>query len=266
MTLLGSTLRLLDDDGGTGAGGSRVRFGISQLFDGTVVRRPSQGIAHLREVVAKNPKSAEAWRRLGNTCERYGRSDEAAVAWRKSVEVDPEELEATYSLATLAGERRDITEAFSYLRKALRLLPRNRSMAGQLRRQMAESLVALLQDIVEGTDEPMGMMAGWAAGKSRDEPIVNASTVNLRALTENGWARLPKFLSSADLLALDLTPELPEEEPTILQRTLNQGAGAPLEVERITIAPAPAKRGPRIGPNVPCPCGSGKKYKRCCGR
>nr|MBP7460864.1 SEC-C domain-containing protein [Candidatus Delongbacteria bacterium] len=23
---------------------------------------------------------------------------------------------------------------------------------------------------------------------------------------------------------------------------------------------------PKIGPNEPCPCGSGKKYKKCCGR
>ena len=36
----------------------------------------------------------------------------------------------------------------------------------------------------------------------------------------------------------------------------------------------PAKRrqepirrvGPEVGPNDPCPCGSGKKYKKCCGR
>ena len=24
--------------------------------------------------------------------------------------------------------------------------------------------------------------------------------------------------------------------------------------------------GPKVGPNDPCPCGSGKKYKKCCGR
>lgn len=29
--------------------------------------------------------------------------------------------------------------------------------------------------------------------------------------------------------------------------------------------PAPAEATPRIGRNEPCPCGSGKKYKRCCG-
>ena len=29
--------------------------------------------------------------------------------------------------------------------------------------------------------------------------------------------------------------------------------------------PGPAKAAPRIGRNDPCPCGSGKKYKKCCG-
>ncbi|MFR8275847.1 MAG: SEC-C metal-binding domain-containing protein, partial [Desulfovibrio fairfieldensis] len=24
--------------------------------------------------------------------------------------------------------------------------------------------------------------------------------------------------------------------------------------------------GPRVGRNDPCPCGSGKKYKKCCGQ
>jgi uncharacterized protein YecA (UPF0149 family) len=26
------------------------------------------------------------------------------------------------------------------------------------------------------------------------------------------------------------------------------------------------KKQPKIGRNEPCPCGSGKKYKKCCGR
>jgi uncharacterized protein YecA (UPF0149 family) len=29
---------------------------------------------------------------------------------------------------------------------------------------------------------------------------------------------------------------------------------------------APTSTAPKIGRNDPCPCGSGKKYKRCCGR
>ena len=27
----------------------------------------------------------------------------------------------------------------------------------------------------------------------------------------------------------------------------------------------PMKKAPKVGPNDPCPCGSGKKYKKCCG-
>ena len=28
----------------------------------------------------------------------------------------------------------------------------------------------------------------------------------------------------------------------------------------------PVKRGEKIGRNDPCPCGSGQKYKKCCGK
>ncbi|MGE3189469.1 MAG: SEC-C metal-binding domain-containing protein [Vicinamibacterales bacterium] len=28
----------------------------------------------------------------------------------------------------------------------------------------------------------------------------------------------------------------------------------------------PYRAPPKVGRNEPCPCGSGKKYKKCCGR
>jgi len=28
----------------------------------------------------------------------------------------------------------------------------------------------------------------------------------------------------------------------------------------------PVRTGPKVGRNDPCPCGSGKKYKNCCGK
>ena len=36
--------------------------------------------------------------------------------------------------------------------------------------------------------------------------------------------------------------------------------GAPIDIQ-----PAPLRTGPKVGRNDPCPCGSGKKYKNCCG-
>ena len=72
-----------------------------------------------------------------------------------------------------------------------------------------------------------------------------------------------------------LTPEKSEEN---LQRMI---AGAArvcryFKPERLAQAPAATARSPRpepyerespkVGRNDPCPCGSGKKYKKCCGR
>jgi SEC-C motif-containing protein len=34
---------------------------------------------------------------------------------------------------------------------------------------------------------------------------------------------------------------------------------------RHSSAPAASHRAPKVGRNAPCPCGSGKKYKACCG-
>ncbi|XPV75843.1 MAG: YchJ family protein [Desulfovibrio sp.] len=31
------------------------------------------------------------------------------------------------------------------------------------------------------------------------------------------------------------------------------------------VAGPPVKKGPKVGRNEPCPCGSGKKFKKCCG-
>ena len=60
----------------------------------------------------------------------------------------------------------------------------------------------------------------------------------------------------------------------IVEAVLNvriQVAGAPKMPERKQIAGAKAKithaqAAETIGRNAPCPCGSGKKYKNCCGK
>lgn len=37
------------------------------------------------------------------------------------------------------------------------------------------------------------------------------------------------------------------------------------DVERLLNPALPVSTGPKTGRNEPCPCGSGLKYKRCCG-
>jgi SEC-C motif domain protein len=39
-----------------------------------------------------------------------------------------------------------------------------------------------------------------------------------------------------------------------------------LYARSVRIGPPPVKAAPKVGRNDPCPCGSGKKYKHCCGK
>jgi preprotein translocase subunit SecA len=61
--------------------------------------------------------------------------------------------------------------------------------------------------------------------------------------------------------AAEVTPT-PAEQPASPRRERSSGreSGPPVE----TVAPI-RNRGPKVGRNAACPCGSGKKYKKCCG-
>lgn len=62
------------------------------------------------------------------------------------------------------------------------------------------------------------------------------------------------------LSRIQLMREKPEEMPRRKKRTMQLSHGDPGD------KPAPVKReGKKVGRNDPCPCGSGKKYKKCCG-
>jgi preprotein translocase subunit SecA len=46
------------------------------------------------------------------------------------------------------------------------------------------------------------------------------------------------------------------------QQDQSQTDGEELEL----VIPSARRESPKVGRNDPCPCGSGKKYKNCCGR
>jgi preprotein translocase subunit SecA len=89
----------------------------------------------------------------------------------------------------------------------------------------------------------------------KDEVLHNLfrSTSNIMAF-EQFLANLPQFLSAPD------------------ENTIGSGVGAPQEpTPEAAMDPdeptLPIRREtPKVGRNEPCPCGSGKKYKDCCGR
>jgi uncharacterized protein len=58
----------------------------------------------------------------------------------------------------------------------------------------------------------------------------------------------------------------PDLIPTCLGTILSQSRPELSRREPANLADEPFKADPRLGRNDPCPCGSGRKYKQCCGR
>src|SRR5690348_7755332 len=86
------------------------------------------------------------------------------------------------------------------------------------------------------------------------------STSNLQAF-ENFLATLPQFLlkEQAPPAGSPSPARAPQPQPAMAM------AGADGDGEYAIDLPV-RRSGPKVGRNEPCPCGSGKKYKNCCGR
>ncbi|MGI8967443.1 MAG: SEC-C metal-binding domain-containing protein, partial [Limisphaerales bacterium] len=49
-------------------------------------------------------------------------------------------------------------------------------------------------------------------------------------------------------------------------RSVGQASDMVSEASEMVSRSKPVRTGPKVGRNDPCPCGSGKKYKHCCGK
>ncbi|MCD4715831.1 MAG: preprotein translocase subunit SecA [Desulfobacterales bacterium] len=88
----------------------------------------------------------------------------------------------------------------------------------------------------------------------------------LREYQKEGFALFEELMDRirgetlSTLFRFQLRRQAPEQLPKKKKRTMNlshgDGGEAPVTVKR---------KGKKIGRNDPCPCGSGKKYKKCCG-
>lgn len=254
--------------------GGRVTFGITRLSDGTEVRRPAAALAHLRAVAAAQPTSPDAWRRLGDACERYHLKEESMAAWRKAVEVGPTEFEAAHSLTVQlfhdvgAGAATAI-EAAESLAITLQRFPKPNACRPEKRPVFAASLAKLLFHIADRIPAPVVLMASWQEGERDGEPIVSMSSAEIGRLARRDT--LAPFLAQGTLITLLLLLQRFSEEPTNLEKLLdapNEAAkrafAASLQQRSVPITQVLAPKIP--GRNDPCPCASGLKYKKCHGR
>lgn len=93
-----------------------------------------------------------------------------------------------------------------------------------------------------------------------------AASVNMMLALDSiaeGKSDLPK--KSIRQLTSEAPDLIPKLVVTINSWTKSSMIPAPYPAWAAANQPAPPSRAVKIGRNEPCPCGSGRKYKRCCG-
>ena len=154
---------------------------------------------------------------------------------------------------------------------ALRYNTLIRDIDRSLERLEAERIVDHRPLFVAGDQKPShDAVRAWARGFWRAMALAPATWSKL---VEDEWTKviIEPFVRFFDVGGLD-SNEAPDDIDNLLDA---EAALIPLmilvlrKLARIREAagrPAPLPRRVKIGRNDPCPCGSGKKYKRCCAR
>jgi preprotein translocase subunit SecA len=102
------------------------------------------------------------------------------------------------------------------------------------------------------------LQAGWAG--LRQERSVDAYKKAGHNLFQNLLASIQHDVAHTIYRVGFAKKESPQEAPSAMAQASGRGDGSGPKKPKLKVA------GKKIGRNDPCPCGSGKKYKHCCGR
>ena len=224
---------------------SPIQFGEMRLFDGTLVRSPVEGETHLKALIAANPEDYYLWNRLGNLYETAERNDLAVPAFTRSLELNPQDVESHYSVGYHLKEQRQAKQAQEHFLLALRhCRSAQRCKPQTLRDVVRAALEGWMETQIQLKQTPSFPPFNPVAGGTGEMPMTLLQTLNLT--TDKGWDTL---------VDIYLTGTLPNTRPSLLGRMFGAGTG-----------PSPRGTAMRVGRNDPCSCGSGKKFKHCCGK
>ncbi len=163
-----------------------------------------------------------------------------------------DKIEAAYQErnATMPPEQSDYLCRHTVLEPIDRLWQEHLYAMDNLRSSMSLRVYAQKDPLVEYKHEAFGIF------KSMMDQVYRDVATNLFRLTMTRIASIEELLAS-----------LPQE---LVHQNLEQFAAMPTaapepEVPKEVFIPV-RREAPKVGRNDDCPCGSGKKYKKCCGR
>ncbi len=163
---------------------------------------------------------------------------------------------------TDAAAQRTVAAVMNHYNRVARGLARSRAVYEPLFDENTHSGEVMWEMWVAGFEEAMRLRPdAWMATVESGDPDVEHALPLLLTLhaIQAGESDMPK--DSID----ELSEQAPDLIPTIVM-TLNGWVKAQCGATGAANLPgAPARRA-KVGRNDPCPCGSGRKFKKCCGQ
>jgi hypothetical protein len=118
-----------------------------------------------------------------------------------------------------------------------------------------------------------GSLASCCADLYPDDVVEDLRTVFDEGLVESfymGWENIEDALEAGKAAAMIRLPQLyplidDVEKEIAWWACFEENKKRKWDLPKVRFVPPPAKARVKVGRNDPCPCGSGKKFKRCCG-
>lgn len=231
-----------------------VCFGPIATFDNKVFRYATDCEAHLKKLIDLEPERAFLWVRLGNLYNHAGQDKLAKAAYERAIELDPKDIEAHSMFGQILIETGRYLKAVPHFHAVLKHVRDARQVSKKLRRQLARGAIESLLEAHAESNGEIDLLPTMSLQELRkpreDEPVV----VELREFdlgTEDGINEL-----------CDMFVEPPRRAGWNLLRRRKKPARDVLD-DRVAVSIR--REGFAVGRNDPCPCGSGRKYKKCCG-
>ena len=230
-------------------------FGCTATFDKQITRYATDGEAHLKKLIEREPERAFLWVRLGNIYSHGGENERAEKAYRRAMELDPKDIEVHFMLGQLLIKTARPLEAVPNLHAVLENVRDARQVSKELRRSLVRGAIELLLQAHAESNGQIDLLPTMSLEdmkkRGENEPLV----VELREFDLGSEGGLE------DLCNMFLKP------PRQRWRDMF-GRGKKRVSEALDDWPAvPIRRDVvHVARNARCPCGSGHKYKKCCGR
>ena len=228
----------------------RIKFTSGKSF-----RNLSEAYHYLIKQLERDPENPALHKRLGNLMRNGLRPDLAIPYFKEAIRLDPKEIDSIHVTADILVEQGLYWEAVPHLERLVNLC-RDPEMDEDLCRKVFESLLTLTTEIQDEIGHRIELFK-----------IPDPSSLSNRKGIKKG-------IKPTDLEFLTLDPDDPDdlEDMFHLYRhgKLPERRLRPRRIEPDSDPSASERQEPvrvtKVGRNQPCSCGSGKKYKRCCGR